>query len=253
MIFKLLGKLVDRFECKRPPYATGVEWEEWQKTTKKQQPIRYFLFDTIPTLCRRLNIRRLQPVKYWFIHRTTNRMHVVKPKTLKPGYTHREDRMLHTCFHELTTYVEGSLAARNFSYWEEGRPEGRSDLRWKFSSKRRRSTLANRIEAGVQYLDWEINEPMCAGYQAQAAKEFKDLYLWWTVQRPQRLDAWNDEKLTSLESPEDRTQHEGRLFSSNIPASTRLYWDCATELNQFYEDQDQKMLEALIKVRQRLD
>jgi hypothetical protein len=236
----MFKKLIEKFEAPRPSYATWEEWDEWREQTRKKYPIRYFLFDTLPSIIKHAKMRFIEPVYYWFYYRTVNRMHVIKPKSLRPGYVGCDARMLHSCFEELRRYVEDSLGRRNFSYYWVGRND----------SKRKHQTRQNLILAGLDYLDQIIDGDHVSPSHQEVAKEIKVLYLWWTVDRVQRLNSITAEKLVSLQTPEDVAKIEkGNWNPNNVGASTRYFWSCANALQTFYDDQDQAMLEILVKHR----
>ena len=97
-------------------------------------------------------------LKWWFLHRTTHRYHVVSTG-LSPGYYDTDHLMLHACFNLLKDFVEKELnGVKSLEYWA-----GVSD--WKkagFHSKKELTRLQ------------------------QKYKECKDLYLWWTTIRSNR-------------------------------------------------------------------
>jgi hypothetical protein len=121
-------------------------------------------------------------------------------------------------------------------------------------------------EAGLDYLDWamtltnkdfikegEKEEPT---YQAKAAKEIKELYLWWTVTYRNRPDPYEASGWTAY-CELNRLQNGGRLsFGAEKDPLLKKQSDKAHKLLQkieaAYEKEDEAMMIRLIKVRQSL-
>lgn len=51
-------------------------------------------------------LRLLEDIYWWIRYRTVNKMHVIKIKTLKPGYHELEERLIHASFTLLTNFIE---------------------------------------------------------------------------------------------------------------------------------------------------
>lgn len=175
---------------------------------------------------------------WWKVrHRTTDRYDIVKTG-LKPGYHEISDRMLHAMFALLVEHVEIGLSSKNYE-----------------------SKSKDPKVRGVEFLDAEINDPYCAGRQAEDAATIKDLYLWWTVERPARLDSWMAPEIWP-----DRHKEEQPLFYrimgvklarsrrvrfglSKRPDSERESGELARRLEEFYDFQDTEMLVRLAAIR----
>ena len=235
----ILAKFIKKFQVKRPNSGTWEEWEEWEIKTKDTKPVRYFLFDTIPAAVRAFKARRIIPITDWVRYRVKDRFHVIAPKTLKPGYHSSKERILHASFNELVEYVEISLG-------HQGWPHN--------SEKKYRKTKANYKMFGLQHLEWELTDPSIPNHQRQKASEIKALYLWWTEVRPRRID-YNTEKLDHLRPNYDKTTSVGSMFRmlNNQSSFASQYYDCLNITDQFYSDQDDEMLKALIQILDYLD
>lgn len=235
----LLAKLIKKFQVKRPNSGTWEEWEEWEIKAKANEPVRYFLFDTLPAVVRGFKNRRISPIFDWFRYRIKDRFHIISPKTLNPGYHTSHDRILHAMFNELVSYVEVSLGYRG----------------WLYNSKKKyRKTKANYKMFGLQHLEWEINDTTVPPHQKQKAREIKALYLWWTEVRPKRLDH-DTEKLDHIRPHFDKTISVGSMFRTmnNMASSTAQFYDCINAMDEFYHEQDIEMLNALLKILDYLD
>lgn len=51
-------------------------------------------------------LQTLKKMWHWVLYRTTHKFHIIKLKTLEPGYYDIDHRMLHACFQLLVEYVE---------------------------------------------------------------------------------------------------------------------------------------------------
>lgn len=247
----MFKKLIAKFAVARPQWAAMEEWDEWEQKAKAEHPFRFWLFDTVPlkliTFKRRTWNRAVDFVRY----RTTRRMHVIKPRTLKPGYQPHSDIILHVTFDRLVRYVEDELGVRNLRFdglYEKGKLA-------KFWQYRRPLSRKERIKGGLAHLEWELTDPDVPTRQRDVAKQFKALYLWWTVDRELRLNAWADEKLVGVQTEEDRIKADSntKIFTLDVGESTRFFWDCASVLEEFYREQDSEMLAVLVKMRDDLD
>lgn len=230
------------FLFKTASSASGEWWDRRDDMLRRRAPVRYFLQHDLPIVVKRQK-HRLNDAWWKVRHRTTDRFHIVNTG-LKPGYYEINDRMLHAMFALLVEYVEVGLASKNYD-----------------------SKLATPKERGVEYLDWEINDPQCAGPQADTAATVKDLYLWWTVERPARLDSWSAPEIWPNRRKEEdddplffrfmgvklgRRRRRFRLGTRNRPDSERESGDLARRLEDFYDFQDTEMLVRLAAIRRGL-
>lgn len=87
-------------------------WEKWRDKMAEKYPVRYFFFYTIPNSVGdffRYNIvRPLHDAKWALMHRfyPKHQYHILKPRSLKPGYYDSDTRILHACMDELSEFVE---------------------------------------------------------------------------------------------------------------------------------------------------
>lgn len=229
------------FLFKVPSSATGEWWDKRDDMLRSRAPVRYFLQHDIPVIVKRQK-HRLRDAWWKVRHRTTDRYDIVKTG-LEPGYHDINDRMLHAMFSLLVEYVEVGLSSKNYD-----------------------SKTTDKAARGIEYLDWEINDPYCAGPQADTAATVKELYLWWTVERKARLDSWSAPEIwPNREVEEDypvffrimgvklgRRRRRFRLGLSNRPDSERESGELARKLEEFYDYQDTEMLVRLAGIRRGL-
>lgn len=217
------------FLFEQPLSASGEWWDKRDEMLIRRAPIRYFLQHDLP-ITLRVQVRRMNDLWWKVRHRTTHRYHVVNTR-LKPGYYEMNQRLLHASFSLLVDHVEISLASKNFD-----------------------CKIKDRALRGLDYLDWEINDPQCAGPQADEAKIVKDLYLWWTAERTERLDPWSAPEIwgdrEEEETPKPSFFRRRRRFKLGTRSRKQIDGgDMAMRLEEFYSDQDTSMLVRLAELK----
>jgi hypothetical protein len=232
------------------PYAlTSAEWRAWHAQQRAQRPIAYWFCETLPDM--------LAPVKQWFTGmpynlrmRWINRYDVIRtglPRTYHDGDT----RMLHGMFAILVDFVEIEKAHMQYVFSENTDPRP-------WYARRPFRFFSHRVpEAGLEYLKWEmsLDEHVDEAYvnisQAQAAREIYDLYIWWTQERPLRVEpyaasGWNDYYRENYENKQRDPLDEHDSEQADI-ALKRLH-----DIEMQYDQQDQDYLIRLVKVRKHL-
>lgn len=227
------------FLFKEPSAASGEWWDKRHEMLSRRAPLRYFLQNDLPHLLR-MQGRKAKDAIWWFRYRTTDRHHVV-PTGLKPGFHEVENRMLYANFSLLVEYVEVGLASKNYDCADKD-PKVR----------------------GLQYLDWEIKETQCSQEQRDTAQAVRMLYLWWTVERPQRLEPWAAPEIwgepKSNDDPPEKFSLFGlrsarRRFSLGNRKRSRIVKEAAgtaAATEAFYAHQDTGMLLKLVELRSSL-
>ena len=178
--------------------------------------------------------KKAKDAKWWVLHRTIHRYNVINIRSLKPGYYDYDTRMLHACFQLLEDYVEEGLASQNSEGFEEQFKRGRC------------------VAAGLGHLDWAISDPDCnqgaSPNQADRAREHKELYLWWTVERPARIEPWGDASIWE-EWRKKNPDNDEELFMGHKVGKPH---EIAGNLDEFYRKQDGEMLARLIAAKDSL-
>lgn len=227
-----------------PEMGTMQEWGQWHKKAK-QRPIAYWLTSTMP---RWFSVKGMQlhDKKMWFKYRLQKRhkYHLIDTK-LEPNYYEIETRMLHGMFSLLVDYVEIEKASLQ-----------------RILSNNNESDS----EAGLRYLDWEIGlvhddypDPKLKGKptpQAETAKKVKELYLWWTVTRPNRKDLWDDEYVDKYMKNTRQSKDLFDMWSEEETDEEReartAFYKRKEALEDAYDAEDTEMLIRLIKIRKQL-
>jgi hypothetical protein len=248
----LLEKIARRFTF--PKYNDmALTWDAWDKRNerlKRNFPVRWFINETIPDLWRDYVMSPARKVRQFFRYRFKERLHIIE-LDLKPGYYDPDTRLIHGAFQMLVDYVEIQLAAMHHAAEEAEKSPGEPRKRYDLRIRRMKRKHGRDPEAGLAYLDWQINEsqlpgvPMLGGItQSEYAKEKKFLYEWWTVYRKQRANLHNDPLIWDHNDYDPKVS----IFSQN----TRYQHHLMHQLEVFYEDEDTEMLHRLINIRSRM-
>lgn len=183
-------------------------------------------------------IAKCKNITDWCRYRTLRKYHIVDTK-LEPGYHESDTLVMHSVFSILVDFVEMQKA------WMYVITEEYDDVYSKLSWFERDFRKFRSVQYGIAYLNWEITET--SGRQSEAAQEILDLYTWWTLTRPQRvdpfaiyhIDTFAIDSLISKKSEEELKKVSAQY--KNIQ-----------KLEDKYEKEDEKMMIRLIKVRKSL-
>ncbi len=232
------------FYFTKPTAATGEVWERWRRHVKARYPILYFLRERLPTFFR---VKKLQfsDFIWWFKYRTTDRNHILKIRNLKPGYYEPDTKMLYAAFSLLIDHVEIGLACRNFGWYEKKYPK------WLPTIFRRFWKQKINPQAGIDHLIWEMTDEDVvtnSPEQSRVAGIIMRLYVWWTQERQERIDAHSDFRI--WEGVE--REHCDLFFGSGRNPKYKAALDSMSKLNDFYDAQDQAMLIKLVEIRNHL-
>lgn len=220
-----------------PTAATGEMWDRWRNLAKIRRPIRYFIQQDL-TSALNVSTRKAHDCVWWVRYRTTNRNHVLTARTLKPGYFDATTTMLHMAFEILCRFVQN-----DFPVVHTKRKKGLLYSMLPFLSRVPRGHAV-----GLQALDDYINDEDVKSHAPSHAKyvAIRDLYVWWVVERPSRLDCWADPLIWKNVADVERDS-----FSLGAPISQawRDAHDQCANTEAFYSMQDNEMLKNLIEIR----
>lgn len=217
----------------KKPYA--LEWKAWEKWRIKAQarhPYRYWmaenLLDSLQDIAM-FPIDVYNTIKVYICNRFIDKTHYIKTG-LKPGdYYEFDTRILYGLFNELVDFVEIELAHLIVSDRKK---------RYKFKNNRC-------VEASYDYFDWATNLTYNEDYgilpddpdygkltdQAISTIKIKNLYEWWKIERPNRVDPFK----TVTEKTHGKD-----------------YFIFINEVEKGYEQIDTDKLIELIKIRHKL-
>ena len=250
---------------------TSEGWDDWNEDAKRYNPIRYWIAEELLDNIQGFFLyipERLNDVRYYINNRWVSKSHALTahPRDIKPGHWHDVgNRFLPCLFNELVDFVEIEQAW-HYVMWND-EEQKKYNVPWYRSGWLRWRTWRC-PEAGIAYLDWAstlTNEEFLAEdkkhlaeptYQAKAATEIKELYLWWTTvyrNRPEPMEAsgW------TAYCEAARLANGGRLrFSEDknpaLKKASKMALNALHKIEKAYEKEDEAMMIRLIKVRQSL-
>jgi hypothetical protein len=256
----------------KPHAETSKGWASWKREAKAKHPVRYWIaeegLDHIQSVVLYIP-EKINDVRYYINNRWVSRTHslTAHPRDIKPGqWQDVGNRFLPCLFNELVDFVEVEQAWHHVMWDDQARKRFETPW-WRSGWLRWRTWRCP--DAGIEHLIWasglKVDEHMGVdkgqkGYgepthQAKSAQEILELYRWWKVERPKRVDphdasGWTEicarrrEKNPDEIFPEDETKQE--------QAATRKSLKIAQKLEEQYEQEDEAMMIRLIKIRQAL-
>lgn len=90
----------------KPNAATGREWREWERSAKRDYPIRYFLSEVLNIKVMQIWRRWVKKPWYYVKCALWHRHNVVRCKKLSPTWHDRDHLMLHAAFQCLVDFIE---------------------------------------------------------------------------------------------------------------------------------------------------
>ena len=254
---------------------TGEGWDEWHTTAKMKHNLRYWIaeegLDYVQNFVMYIP-DKIHSAKYYINNRFITRTHALTahPRDIAPGtWADVGHRFLPCLYNELVDFVEVELAWWHIAWADkEARAKYNAPF-WATGWFRWRTWRCP--QAGLDNLEWQRNlrwqedevgpDSTSVGkptQQAVKAQEILDLYTWWTVTRPARVDPYEASGWSALcEARRAKAEAEGkRSFLSGMndrtPAekkATKKALDTLHKLEAKYEKEDEDMMIRLIKVR----
>lgn len=223
--------------------------------------------------------KKLIDFKYLIKWGIFKKRHIISIQTLDRDYHDPDTRLLHGCFQIIVDFVEIEKAHRQRSanfYEKKG-------IKW-WLYKNTPWWIENLVfpyrsrELGLDYLNWEMSLPeenvlneegniieyACAG-QAVAAREVRELYLWWKDIYPNRQDPMDRSGLSDFF---DKNRSKMLLFrkSSDHPECYESYNTLTEEEEKEYHnlsklnsqmeaedlEEEKEMLRRLVNIKETL-
>lgn len=191
-------------------------------------------------------------IKDFIRYRVYDRYNIIKIHSLKPGYWDADTRLLHGMFDLLVDFIEIEKAHMHKIFDDTGKYKWYKRLHgWVPFIKDRDP------EAGLDYLDWEIEFAKDCPGQSESAQEQKILYLWWK-KFPERKDPWQEwydfhdsmwSKYALLVKDLSRFNMGKIMTGLELNEESRLLKRCQ-ELESSNTQEEEDMLIRLIKVRE---
>lgn len=177
----------------KPLVLTDAGWKQWQTTTQKNSPIRYYLAETFLKNFQKVimfPINLVDNILYYLHNRFILKTHYLE-SDLKSGEWYDYDtRILHASFNELVKYVQIDCAKIYLKFNKNGYKPSNGLVNY-FRPWRSE-------KAGLEYLDMLTD----MGYN-DSTKKIKQLYMWWIYTRPARS---SDSKSDMIEFQQEDTQ-----------------------------------------------
>lgn len=233
------------FGFKKPTALQWGEWDDWEKKTKAEHPIGWWMTEKLPDYLERVPETFVDPfyaISYYIRNRWHRQTHVL-PTGFKPGTYHDlSERLLHGMMQSLVDFVEVEKAWMQYIFHDDKVKLGRG---------------GRSIEAGMAHLNWEstLDSPELevherSNQQAETARETIALYDWWKNIRPNRPDPYDatgwsdfcDEQIGEILDERIERSEEYHTKSREITQKMR-------EMEDAYNNEDEQMLMRLVKIR----
>lgn len=258
-----------KLNIKKPVALRWGEWEKWDDELKKNNPIGFFLTETLPELLEKIpenTIDHIDNVRH-FVCNYVYGTHCLR-STLSRGEWHELDtRVLHCMFDSFVDFIE--IETANHHIWCGGDAKKYKVPFWHKYRLLNWGQSFRCPEAGMAHLEWEMtlnqndpetNQPISTR-QAAAAVEKMELYKWWKEERPARKGAWEATGFRafwdSMDTKYGRNSDwlglgdSGKMTEEEQTEYTRLQ-KLADECEMKYDDEDETNLIRLIKLRHSL-
>jgi len=257
----------------KPGALTSQGWGNWTRTAKAEHPVRYWIAEELLDYLQKTVYYipdRLNDVRYYINNRWISRSHslTAHPRDIKPGtWSDVGSRFLPCLFNELVDFVEIEQAWHHCLWSDEAKTK--YNVPWWRSGWLRWRTWRN-PEAGVEYLEWASSLTMGSSFsylpthkdynkptqQAVSAREILDLYYWWKEEYPNRPDVHDVSGWSAVCERRRQADPDAILGADDANAKERAESTRALKLSakieKQYEDEDERMMIRLIKIRQSL-
>lgn len=104
----------------------------------------------------------------------------------------------------------------------------------------------------IEYTDKDSPDYGQPTMQATNAKEIYDLYMWWTVERPKRVEPMDATGWTEYCNRRRSDDEDDFFLDRKDGVDTSPMLDAMHKMEEAYEKEDEEMMIRLIKVRRAL-
>lgn len=257
----------------KPAAATAKGWVQWRKDAKAQSKFAYWvvehLLDGIDDFVHK-PAKWFDDLNIYVYNRWIAKAHIIHPAGFKPGqYYEAESLIMCGMFQVLCDFVEVQLA-HQYVGWsrdkERHKKYGYIDRKWRVFSKQWRSP-----EAGLAWLEerrvmvsegegWDSTPKGQLTRDALSAQVTYDLYKWWTVERPNRVDpavasgshALMDRRRGLTTDPMEIFDFEDDDAHPGGKSPLRAAFDYEEVIRKNYRMEDDAMMIRLLEHRQTL-
>lgn len=261
---KLFNWLRSRLQIQKPVALEMGQWEKWEAEFRQRRPIAFWLTETLPDWLEKPAEWILDPVydaKCYARNRWITRTHALTSRLAKGQWYDMNQRILHALFDEMVDFVEIEKAHLGVIFCGNTDTHKKYELPWWRKYSWLRWSEWRCAAAGIDYLKWEaelINDehmgfaPGDKLYgkptaQALVAQQTLDLYQWWTVDRPSRLEP---SVASGWAAHFDKiSKQNGGKFSWHAPdRHERRLLNRTNQIERKYTREDQRKLIQLVKI-----
>jgi hypothetical protein len=229
MQFRIKKHLQGLFRIEKPHALPLGGWSEWETKTRQNAPFGYWLTETVPDF----TTQYISPfftwpgkVRRYIRNRWVYKMHYLKTGLTPGKYYDYDYRLLHGVMESMAEFVETEKS------WTDEQWNGGADP-----------------AAALRVLDWEIGLGEESPYQSAAAKELKEIYLWWKNVRPNRPDPMDASGWSALcDSKDFMIRHA----SEEAHEETKAILDLCYKIEEEQNREDEEYLIRLMKIRSSL-
>lgn len=238
---KLAKKLYSIVGVKTLAYGTFEDWDEWETTTQSNHPKLYYLIETLFNKAQNIVMFPtdvIWSIKSYIKNRFKYKTHYLQTKLEVGAYHEIDERILHGLFETLVEFVEVELAHMQ-----------------QYSKNWKKPKLDRSAEAGLEYLEWEMNltdDGIHFTYQAMNAQKQYELYNWWKNVRPNRPDPY---EASGYNAYYEEVYGTRVLWSLRYQGTERQYEELmrlskvVDSIEKSYREEDERMMIELIKHR----
>jgi len=220
-----------------PESGTWDDWRDFDFFFRREAPFRHYLSKVLGRKLR-VQMMRLKDMKWKVLHRfhPRHRYNIVKTE-LEPGYYDLDTRLMYACFALLVEYVEIEMSWGSDKYRD--REKGLANLDY---------TINFNSNLPANHTQWD----RMPEHQEFAAREAKELYLWWETYRDDDDSEWEN---CPIVRPDHMFDILSQKWREENPDEAKLWDDWSNRAREQTANKKQtadEMLARLIKIRHSL-
>ena len=265
---KLFRWLRARLGIQKPQALEWGGWELWKNKIKHNQPVAFWLTETLPDIMQsgvEFFITPVKNIKCHIRNRWVTQSHALVSDLPKGKWHELDTRILHCLFTELVNFVEIEKAHMQVITCEDQQQRKQYQMPWWHRYRGFRWSLWRSAQAGIDYLNWEqtlVCDQSCGllpsdpqwgkpQLQALAAQEILALYQWWTVTRPSRQQPEDASGWTEYFNTHGRDAHGKIAWGHRSKKQTQILRRM-NRIERQHDREDQDHMIRLIRISKSL-